>query len=73
MPIKVTPFPRPSSQTETPTRIIAQIGEDRFAFAVDIIVTEVKLEPAAVIPIQKKRPSNKRPSIVNRTRRTPRP
>jgi len=61
MPNKVTPFPRPPdlpAKKRITRRIICQIGADRLA--IEFSITQLHPERAQVIPIQKKRPKDKR-------------
>jgi hypothetical protein len=59
---KVREFPKPASfQAEVPTKepmVLFTLGDQRFA--VQWIITELRSEPAEVIPLQKKRQDKKR-------------
>ena len=53
---KVMKFPQPPSQAKVPSEPLIIFGLGRKRVAIQWIVTELRAEPAEVIPIQKRRP-----------------
>jgi hypothetical protein len=65
------PLHDPEPLATTHARVIFCVGDDRFAIDFSSTVTELRLQPAEVIPIEKNRSAKRRRVGLDRHDRTP--